>query len=146
MDSPEARNCLISSFHSSLLRSFLLCGTVHLYISNSIHFHLLVIARKLQYYNFILCNRVGFCRAYIALELIAEKKSIMEIATEYNMPKSTILEWKEKLLNEAQKLFIPAYEKERQIKKLKDTVSDLHKLIGEITIENNFLKKNYRYK
>ena len=33
----------------------------------------------------------------------------MEIATEYNMPKSTILEWKEKLLNEAQKLFIPAY-------------------------------------
>ena len=85
-------------------------------------------------------------KAKIALELIAEKKSIIEIATEYNMPKSTILEWKEKLLNEAQELFIPAYEKEKQVKKLKDTVSDLHKLIGEITIENNFLKKNYRYK
>ena len=70
-------------------------------------------------------------KARIALELIAE----------YNMPKSTILECKEKLLNEAQELFIPAYEKEKQVKKLKDTVSDLHKLIGEITIENNFLKK-----
>lgn len=85
-------------------------------------------------------------KAKIALELIAEKKSIIEIAAEYNMPKSTILEWKEKLLNEAQELFIPAYEKEKQVKKLKDTVSGLHKLIGEITIENNFLKKNYRYK
>ena len=33
-------------------------------------------------------------KAKIALELIAEKKSIIEIAAEYNMPKSTILEWK----------------------------------------------------
>ena len=80
-------------------------------------------------------------KAKIALELVSEKKSIIEIASTYNVPKSTILEWKEKLLNEAQELFISTYEKDKQTKKLKDTVSELHKLIGEITIENSFLKK-----
>jgi hypothetical protein len=40
------------------------------------------------------------------------------------MPKSTILEWKEKLLNEAQELFIPAYEKHIMKKRIYLTGSE----------------------
>lgn len=80
-------------------------------------------------------------KAQVALELIKGEKELIEIASEYNLPKSTILEWKLKLEKEAQALFVPHHEKEKQVKKLKDTIADLHKLIGEITIENNFLKK-----
>lgn len=80
-------------------------------------------------------------KAKIALELLKGDKEVIEIASEYNLPKSTILEWKEKLEKEAQELFIPRHEKDKAVKKLKDTITELHKLIGEITIENNFLKK-----
>jgi transposase-like protein len=82
-------------------------------------------------------------KAKIVLELLKGNKEVVEIASEYNLPRSTILEWKERLENQARDLFIPQHEKDKQVKKLKDTVSDLHKIIGEITIENNFLKKNY---
>ena len=80
-------------------------------------------------------------KAKVAIELLQSKKDVIEIAAAYNLPKSTILEWKEKLLNEAQELFISPHEKNKQVKKLQDIVSDLHKVLGEVTIENNFLKK-----
>lgn len=60
------------------------------------------------------------------------------------MPKSTILEWKDKLINEAQTLLIPAHEKDKQVKKLNETISELHKMIGEMPIENTFLKLDYQ--
>lgn len=80
-------------------------------------------------------------KAKVALELLSGKKELIEISSEYNIPKSTITEWREKLLNEASELFISSQEKEKEVKKLKDTITDLHHVIGEITIENNFLKK-----
>jgi transposase len=88
------------------------------------------------------------CRSYdakfkakIALEILQGKRDLIEIAAAYNVPKTTIVEWKEKLLKEAELLFVAPHEKEKQVKKLQSNISDLHKVIGEITIENSFLKK-----
>jgi transposase len=80
-------------------------------------------------------------KAKLALELIAEKKSILEICSENNVPQANLYGWRDKLVNEAKNLFIPHHEGNKKIKLLEKEVAKLHKLIGEITVENNFLKK-----
>lgn len=80
-------------------------------------------------------------KAKIAIELLQGKIELIEIAAKYNIPKSTIVEWRDKLLQEAEQLFIAPHEKDKQVRKLQSNITDLHKVIGEITIENSFLKK-----
>lgn len=80
-------------------------------------------------------------KAKIALEAISSSKDLIEISAAHNVPKSTIIEWKDRLLNEASALFIPAHEKDKKVKQLNERIKELHNLIGEITIENNFFKK-----
>ena len=80
-------------------------------------------------------------KAKLALELVSEKKSILEICTEHKIPKTTLIEWKEKLEKECHDIFLPMSERDKKLKQLQNVIQDLHKIIGEITIENNFLKK-----
>jgi transposase-like protein len=80
-------------------------------------------------------------KAKVALEAIASKKELIEISTEHNISKTTICEWRDKLVNEAAEVFVPLYERDKQVKQLKENIEDLHKIIGEVTIENRFLKK-----
>lgn len=80
-------------------------------------------------------------KAEVALEAISGKRDLIEISTEHNISKTTICEWRDKLLNEAEEVFIPLHEKDKQVKQLKENIEDLHKIIGEVTIENSFLKK-----
>jgi transposase len=80
-------------------------------------------------------------KAKVAIDAISTSKELIELSVAHNVPKTTIIEWKEKLLNEASELFIPAHEKDRKVKQLNEKIKELHNLIGEITIENNFFKK-----
>ncbi len=80
-------------------------------------------------------------KARVALEAIARKKELIEISTEHNISKTTICEWRDKLINEAQEIFIPFHEKDKQVKQLKADIEELQKIIGEVTVENSFLKK-----
>ncbi len=80
-------------------------------------------------------------KARVALEAIVGKKELIEISTENNISKTTICEWRDKLINEAVEVFVPVYEKDKQVKQLKESIEDLHKIIGEVTIENIFLEK-----
>lgn len=80
-------------------------------------------------------------KAKVALEAYLGKKELIEISTEHHISKTTICEWRDKLINEATEIFIPTHEKDKQVKQLKETIENLHKIIGEVTIENNFLKK-----
>lgn len=84
-------------------------------------------------------------KAKVALEAIEGKKELIEISTEYNISKTTVCEWRDKLLKEASEVFIPIYEKDKQVKQLKDNIEALHKVIGEVTIENSFLKKKLQW-
>ena len=80
-------------------------------------------------------------KAKVALEAIISRKELIEISTDYNVPKSTIIEWRDKLINEAVEVFMPSYERDKKQKQLKESVEDLQRIIGEVTIENSFLKK-----
>ncbi len=80
-------------------------------------------------------------KASVAIEALEGKRELLEIATRHKIPKSTIHEWKDRLINHAIDLFKPPHERDKQIKQLQSDIEGLHKIIGEITIENNFLKK-----
>jgi hypothetical protein len=51
------------------------------------------------------------------------------------------MEWRDKLVNEAAELFVPPHERDKRVKLLRQEIELLHKVIGEVTVENNFLKK-----
>jgi hypothetical protein len=51
------------------------------------------------------------------------------------------LNGKKKLEKESHDIFLPISERDKKLKQWQNIIQDLHKIIGEITIENNFLKK-----
>jgi transposase-like protein len=83
-------------------------------------------------------------KAKVAIEALQGEASILEICKENNIPKSNLLEWKNKLINEAETLYIPMHERNRVIRNLQQEIDSMHKIIGEITIENSFLKKKLK--
>ena len=80
-------------------------------------------------------------KAKIALETHKGEKSVLEICSEYNVPKTNVHEWLRKLKEGASSLFDQPQEKLKVEKNYKKEVEKLHKIIGEITVENNYLKK-----
>ena len=80
-------------------------------------------------------------KAKVALEATKKEKTILEICSEYNLPKSNVTEWQNKLTENAAQIFIGDTQKDKQLKQLKAEIETLHKVIGEITVENNFFKK-----
>lgn len=85
----------------------------------------------------------GF-KSKLAIELISDKKSVVEISSEYKVPQTNLHEWKAKLLDSAKDIFLPESERNKQLKILEQEINGLHRIIGEITVENNFLKKKLR--
>jgi transposase-like protein len=83
-------------------------------------------------------------KAKLALELIREKKSVIEIGTEYKVPQANLHVWKNKLIESAVEIFLPEAEKNKILRLKEQEVSLLHKIIGEITVENNFFKKKLK--
>ena len=83
-------------------------------------------------------------KAKLALELISGKKSLVELSSEYKIPQTSIHNWKEKLTEFASELFLPECEKNKELKAKDAEISNLHKIIGEISVENNFLKKKLK--
>jgi transposase len=83
-------------------------------------------------------------KAKVALEALKGEASILEIAKNNNIPKTNIMEWKNKLNECAESIFTPAHERDKVIRDLNKEIESMHKIIGEITIENNFLKKKLK--
>lgn len=79
-------------------------------------------------------------KARVAIEAL-KGVNILELCKENKVPKSNVIEWRNKLTSEAESLYISSIEKKKAEKLLKQEIEKLHKIIGEITIENNFLKK-----
>jgi len=80
-------------------------------------------------------------KAEVAISALDQSQSLLEIGSKYNIAKTTVIEWRDKLIAEASELFIPAHEKARKTKALQQEIESLQRIVGEITVENNFLKK-----
>lgn len=81
-------------------------------------------------------------KAKVALEAIKEESTIQELANKYEVHPNQISQWKRQLLEGAAEIF------ERPNKKKNDEAEGEHdlllKTVGEMKIENDFLKKKYR--
>lgn len=84
-------------------------------------------------------NLTGAFKAKVALEALQEKKTIAQLAAEYELHANQISAWKKQLLEQSSNIFEqPQVVKDDSEEKLKE---ELFKQIGQLRVENEWLKK-----
>ena len=78
-------------------------------------------------------------RARVALEAIRGEKTTAQIASEYQVHPNQVSAWKQELISRAAELFSRA--KSGNGAEHQETVDKLHRAIGEMTVERDWLKK-----
>jgi len=81
-------------------------------------------------------------KARVALEAIKGEKTSSQIGSEYGIHPSLVTQWKQELVQRSAEIF--AKPDNSLAREHEDTVDRLHKTIGEITMENGWLKKKLR--
>jgi transposase len=78
-------------------------------------------------------------KARVALEAIKGEKTAAQISSEYGVHTTQVTQWKQDLIHRAAELF--AKPDNSLAKQHEEHTDKLHKTIGEITMENSWLKK-----
>ncbi len=73
----------------------------------------------------------------VALDAAKEVKTLNELASEYGIHSAQISQWKKQLLEFGEGIFASQRKNTDQQKKL----DELHRTVGEITVERDWLKK-----
>lgn len=81
-------------------------------------------------------------KATVAIEALKEQKSLSELATHFEIHPNQISKWKREFLDNAVQAFdgSPATSEESE----KIDVKELYSQIGQLKVENDFLKKSLR--
>ena len=77
----------------------------------------------------------------IAVEAIREQRSINEIASAYEVHPAQVRKWKRELLEGAISIFADPRKREGEVKKQEQQEAVLHQKVGQLTMENDWLKK-----
>lgn len=77
----------------------------------------------------------------IAIEAIKEQRTINELANEYQVHPVQISKWKKQLLDGALSIFEDPRKREGDLKKQEQQESVLQQKVGQLVIENDWLKK-----
>lgn len=81
-------------------------------------------------------------KAQIVLEVLKERKTIPELAAEYEIHPNQLLRWKSEAVEKMHMVFTKeSDEVDKLQKKHESEVQDLTQQIGQLTIEVNWLKK-----
>lgn len=75
-------------------------------------------------------------KAKVALEAIKEQSTMQELASKYKLHANQISKWKADFLENASSVF----DKGNQKNQSEDNTDKLYKTIGELKVENDFLK------
>jgi transposase-like protein len=74
----------------------------------------------------------------VALEAAKDEKQIKQIARDYEIHPKQVTEWRDRLLESANTIFETKFNKEDRFEKKEES---LLKKIGQLTVENDWLKK-----
>jgi len=85
----------------------------------------------------------GNFKARVALEAIKEDKTIAEIAARFEVHPNQVGIWKKQVLSNLPELFRDGRSKKVQ-EETEYSHDDLFKEIGQLKVENEFLKKKYK--
>ncbi len=77
----------------------------------------------------------------VALATIKGDKTLAEISSLYNVSPKRACVWKKQLLEQVNLVFENGGGKQRIELEYESKISDLHRKIGELSIENEYLKK-----
>ena len=80
-------------------------------------------------------------KAKVAIEAIKEVKTISELAQFYQIHPNLISLWKKEFLSKASRVFDSGKDEKDQISKLQKEKENLVHQIGELTVDNKWLKK-----
>lgn len=78
----------------------------------------------------------------IALEAAKEQMTLQELAQKYDVAPGQISQWKKQLVEGAGELFERPNKKRKRERETEDERDKLLKAVGQLTIENDFLKKS----
>ena len=82
-------------------------------------------------------------KAKIGLASLREDCTVQELCEKHSLHPNQVYEWRNHILKSAGSLFEKEGKSKREANNSSDEqISELNKLIGEITVENNFLKKS----
>jgi transposase len=73
----------------------------------------------------------------VALEALRERKTHAELCQEFGVSSTQISTWKKQLEEEATKIFEGKQQKSDQ----KSEIERLHRIIGQLTVERDFLER-----
>lgn len=79
-------------------------------------------------------------KAKVALEALKGEQTISEIAVKYQVHPNMVSSWRRELMENAVGIFDHANDR-KAAAEVQERIDDLHKTIGEITMENDWLKK-----
>ena len=83
-------------------------------------------------------------KAKIALEALANDRTVNEIAAKYQVLPAQISQWKRELINRANSVYEEG-KKSASIDDRDKEVSELHQKIGQLTVEIDWLKKKLNH-
>ena len=78
-------------------------------------------------------------KAKVAVAAIKGNKTVNEIATEFGVHPNQVTTWKKQLLESAEDAF--SHKTERREKDIEAEKDQLYRQIGQLKVENDFLKK-----
>ena len=80
----------------------------------------------------------GSFKAKVALEVIRERETLAELSSKFEVHRVMLTRWKKKALEGLPELFSKKTKKGNDKKQL---IEDLYKQVGQLTLENGWLKK-----
>jgi len=81
-------------------------------------------------------------KAKVALEALAEQKTLSELASEYEVHPTQITKWRKEILERSEELFERSAPREAKASEQRE--AELYRQIGQLKVEVDWLKKKSR--
>ena len=80
----------------------------------------------------------------VAIEAVKEQMTLQELAKKYEVHPVQVSQWKKQLLGGAEEVFERPNKKQAKERKAEEERDRLLKTVGQLKVENDFLKKKHR--